>query len=93
VLAAEQLPFILAPTAATVDFNGGATVHAVIYAPQAEATKNGSGIIYGALITKSLNFQGGSTIEYDTDLKTRDDLPPVVGSGLPRVITWDINTQ
>ena len=93
VLAAEQLPFILAPTAATVDFNGGATVHAVIYAPQAEATKNGSGIIYGALITKSLNFQGGSTIEYDTDLKTRDDLNMVVGSGLPRVITWDISTQ
>jgi Tfp pilus assembly protein PilX len=93
VLTTEQLPFILAPTATALTLTGNAAVYAVVYAPQAAATKGGSTSLYGAVISKSLDFSGGSNITYPTYLSNRTDLPPVVGNGLPRVITWDINTQ
>jgi hypothetical protein len=92
-LTTSQLPFILAPNAATLSLSGGATVSAVLYAPQAAASNSGSTSLYGAVIVKSFTYAGNTYITYPTYLSSRTDLPSVSGSGLPRVITWDITTQ
>jgi cytoskeletal protein CcmA (bactofilin family) len=92
-LTTSQLPFLLAPNAATLSLSGGATVSAVLYAPQAAASNAGSTSLYGAVIAKSFTYGGNTYITYPTYLSSRTDLPSVDGSGRPRVITWDITTQ
>lgn len=62
---------IFFPGSGSISMGGGSQFRGVIYAPQADLTLNGGAQIYGAIIGKSVNFNGGGNsgaLHYDTAL-------------------------
>jgi hypothetical protein len=52
----------------TFKFNGGSTVYAYVYAPQATFTNNGGNEFFGAIMAKSMKLSGTASFHYDEAL-------------------------
>lgn len=62
---------IFFPNTGNISMAGGAEFRGIIYAPQATVSMNGGAAVYGAIIGKSVNFNGGGNsgaLHYDTAL-------------------------
>jgi hypothetical protein len=55
-------------TTGTIKFNGGSTVYAAVYAPQATFTNNGGNEFFGAMVAKSMKLTGTAAFHYDENL-------------------------
>jgi type IV pilus assembly protein PilY1 len=64
-----NLVFMLASTCATASISGGANASYAVYAPDTDVTISGGGVLYGAVVAKSVKDTGGSAIYYDKALK------------------------
>ena len=65
--APANLTFVYAGTKPTT-LNAGANMFATIYAPNSPVTITGNAGLYGALVSKTANFQGSGHVIYDTSL-------------------------
>jgi hypothetical protein len=68
-----------------VKLNGGAQNAAMIYAPNADASFNGGGDFYGAVVASTVTDNGGANIYYDRHL-TKDFF--VVGNAMMSSFSW-----
>lgn len=62
---------IFFPNTGTISMAGGSEFRGVIYAPQATVSMNGGAAVYGAIIGKSVDFNGGGNsgaLHYDVAL-------------------------
>lgn len=51
-----------------IRFNGGSTVYAAVYAPDATFTNNGGNEFFGALVANTMKLTGTASFHYDEDL-------------------------
>jgi hypothetical protein len=51
-----------------IQFNGSATIYAMVYAPKASFTQNGTSDFYGALVSSTVKVTGTGNFHYDEDL-------------------------
>jgi len=81
---ASMLQFLYGGTGNIV-LTGNSGAAATFYAPQANATVEGTADLYGALLAKRINMQGSGNIHYDRRL-SRDFY--VAGQPMPTTFTW-----
>jgi len=61
--------FMIFSVGSSFTINGGAEVHATLYAPTTEFKLTGGADLYGAFLTKEAQDAGGSSFHYDRSLK------------------------
>lgn len=59
-----------------IDVSGGASLSAVIYAPPAAVTINGNGDVFGAIVARTVVFNGTAAFHYDESLRLVDRHAP-----------------
>jgi PilX N-terminal len=81
---ASKMQFVYGGTA-QIKMTGNSSSAATFYAPNADITVAGNTDIYGAIIGKTIDFQGNSNIYYDSNLESKFLVPgsPVIGT-----FTW-----
>jgi hypothetical protein len=92
-LDADDLPFLLVPTG-DVSLTGSSYISAVVYAPLADISYNGSVTLYGAIACNSLSLSGSAKVEYAEGVTGNPNIPGNGGSSSIdkfSVLSWDVD--
>ncbi len=66
-----------------IQFNGGSTVYAAVYAPQATFTNNGGNEFFGSMVASTMKLKGTASFHYDEDLAKLSTPKPQF-----KIISW-----
>ena len=95
-----MLPYIIVPPASTtpalasgtdpstITISGSGAIAALIYAPTAELTISGTGVLCGSAICESVTMTGSAKIIYTTDLEDNRPMPGIGGESETAIDYW-----